>query len=728
MNSQRQLFSESWHRVASQRLRLRPSVRVRRQSFRGELWYVAQDTFTNAFYRFRPEAYAFLVRLDGTRTVDQIWNTLLKLSPAAAPGQGEIVAMLSQLYRANLLASDSPGDAAQLFERQRKFNRARVVSQLLGIFFLRIRLFDPNPLLNRSWPYLRWLGSRTMGLVWLAVVGTALAMVLGNWHRALDQSQAVLAPGNLPLLYVAFTVAKLVHEFGHAYAVRAFGGEVHAMGVTLLVFTPIPYVDATAAWAFRERYKRVLVGLGGMIPELFYAALAAFVWAGTAPGTLNSLAYNTMVVASVSTVIFNVNPLLRFDGYYILSDLLDSPNLQPRSQRQWLYLVERYLFGSRAMESPSRSRWEALWLACFGAGSWFYRLVVTVGIVLLVADRYFGLGLLAGIITLIGAFVVPALGAVRYLASEPRLERVRVRAWAWAAALSLTLVVLLAFVPFPEHFRAPGVVRAGGSMEIYNQSAGWVAEMPAGSRMAVAGGERLFRLENHELDLQLAAARADLDLARVRELQMLTELPAGIAPMRQRREAAAVKLSRLEAERAALEVQAPVAGEWVSPRAEQWRNSWLSKGARLGEVVGRGPQWEFFAVVGQEEASALFGAAREGAEIRFPGSAGTALPVALWKVVPGRQDVLPDPALGWAAGGPVKVKPDDPRGLRTDEPFFLVVGSVTPGAGAAGDGGKVGQLLWQGRTGVMRFAMPASPLLVRWARSFRQLVQQRYQI
>ncbi|HEY0944743.1 MAG TPA: M50 family metallopeptidase [Opitutaceae bacterium] len=725
MSEQRPLFSESWHRVAGQRLRLRPSVTIRRQAFRGEQWHIAQDTFTNSFFRFRPEAYDFIARLDGTRTVEEIWMGCLERSPERAPGQGEIVSMLAQLYQANLLATDTPGDTARLFERHQKFQRRQLASQIFGIFFLRIRLFDPNPLLNRTWPALRWLASKSMALVWLGVVFAGVVVTLSHWDRALDQSQAVLAPGNLLLLYAAFMVAKLIHEFGHAYAVKAFGGEVHAMGVTLLVFTPIPYVDATAAWAFRERWKRVMVGLGGMIPELFYAAVAAFVWAGTGPGTLNSLAYNTMIVASVSTIIFNLNPLLRFDGYYVLADLIDSPNLQPRSQRQWLHLIENHAFATNQLESPARTRVEAGWLTVYGAASWVYRLMVTVAIILLVADRYFGIGLLAGALTFVGAFVMPLVGAVRYLVREPRLERVRRRAWLVSGGALAAVLLFLGLVPLPHHFRAPGVVRAAGSREIYSQVAGWAVELPAVSGRDVAPGELLMRQENPELDLALAAAEADLEQARARERQMLSELAAGIAPMRLRRQAAELKLERLTAEKDSLEVRAPVGGTWTAPRSDEWRHALLPRGVRVGEIVGHGPDWEFFAVVSQEDASQLFGAAKDGAEVRFQGTAGEPLPVSSWRVIPGRQDTLPSLALGWAARGPVKIKQDDSHGLRTDEPFFLVVGRV-PGRVLPEDGDA--KLLWQGRTGQMRFALPWSPLLVRWTRSFRQLLQDRYQI
>jgi len=169
----------------------------------------------------------------------------------------------------------------------------------------------------------------------------------------------------------AFTITKLVHEFGHAACVKKFGGEVHAMGITLLVFTPIPYVDATAAWALRERWKRVAVGLAGMIPELFVAGLAALIWAHTGPGGAEQrLLQRHDRGVRLHAGGLTSNPLLRFDGYYILSDLTDSPNLQPRSARHLLHLIEHYLFGGQFSTTSVRSLGEAWWLALYGIASW----------------------------------------------------------------------------------------------------------------------------------------------------------------------------------------------------------------------------------------------------------------------------------------------------------------------------------------------------------------------
>jgi len=726
MSQDRALFSESWHRVASQRLRLRPSVNIRRQAFRGDIWHIAQDAFTNEFFRFRPEAYAFIARLDGSRTIEELWLLCLDRDPERAPGQGEIVSMLAQLYQANLIVSDVAPDTARLFERHQRRLRQEIKSQIFGIFFLRIRLFDPDTFLNRAWPVLRFLCTKVMAVIWVLVVMLGLGVVFSHWDRARDQSQSVLEPGNLLLLYAGFTLAKLVHEFGHATAVKKFGGEVHAMGVTLLVFTPIPYVDATAAWAFRERWKRVIVGFSGMIPELFLAALCAFVWANTGPSLINSLAYNVMIVASVSTLVFNLNPLLRFDGYYILADLTDSPNLQPRSSREWSYLVEKHAFGVKGSENPARSTKEAFWLAVYGLASWWYRMFVTVVIILLVADRYLGIGLLAGIVTFIGSFALPVVGIFTYLLRDPRLGRVRKRAWLVSAGAFAVLVLFLGVIPLPHHFRAPGAARAVGSTEVRTGVDGWVTAVSVRGSERVAKGTEIARMENPELELSIAAAHSDLEEATARERRMLNELPAGIEPTRLRREAAEVRLAKLEADRDDLTIRAPESGVWSPRSEEEMDGTWISRGGYVGEVVGRGQGWEVQVVVPQSEAGELFSGRIRGGNVRFAGTAGEALDITDWRVVPGRQDTLPTAALGWSAKGPVRVQLDDPHGIQTAEPFFLVTARVTPPLRTPGHPGV--PVLWQGRTGMVRFNLPPSPLLVRWIREFRQMLQQRYRI
>lgn len=716
MATDRNLFSESWHRVASQRIRLRPSVNVRKQFFRGETWYIAHDSYGDQYFRFRPEAWDFIGRLDGARTVDEVWRGCLERNQDRAPGQGEVVQMLTQLYQANLIVSNAPADVVQLFDRLKTRRAREWKARIVGIFYLRVKLWDPDSFLTRTLPLVKPLLGKVGALLWLLLFGFALSQVIGHWDRFRELNAGVFDPANLLWLYLAFAFAKVVHEFGHGYAVKRFGGEVHATGITLLVFTPVPYVDATAAWAFRERWKRVWVGAAGMIVEWALASVAALVWVATGPGLVNALAHNLMIVASISTLLFNINPLLRFDGYYILSDITDSPNLQSRATRMLQYLTERFAFGLETARVVARSLGDAIWLTTFGIASWIYRVFITFSIIIFVADKYFGLGFLAALVTIVGMGIVPLYKGLKYLLAEPRIERVRTRAWVVTGAVVATLIIGLGIVPAPRHFRAHGVLRAEDAVYVLSRSPGYVVESrPENSQ--VKAGATLMRLESPELMLDLRGIEAQLEQVKAETRVALQADPSALSVLRERRTVIEAQLAELRAEEDGLTVVADRDATWTTPDQTDSTGRWFPRGTFFGELVTRGG-WEFQAVVAQDDADAMADLAGRAMEIRFPGSAGRVIVVDSVRVVPGKQELLPSAALGWSGGGHIEVRTDDESGLRAVEPFFLVIAQLPEDADS----------LWHGRTGVARFDLPPEPLLWQWVREFRQLLQRRFQI
>ena len=394
MTEQAKLFHESWYRIADQRICLRPNVVVRRQMLRGEKWYVVQNPLSNQFYRLNPGAYDFVSRLSANRSIEEVWKESQARDPDNAPGQGDIIELLAQLYHANLLHYNLPPNSEKLFDRYKKKKQRILKANLKSIMFFRIPLFDPDALLQRLLRFIRLLISPLGAVVWCLVVVVGVKVAIDNFAELRVQSQGIMAPANLLFLYLGLVIVKTLHEFGHAFAVRRFGGEVHTMGVMFLIFSPLPYMDASSAWTFRNKWQRVFVGAAGMIFEVFVAACAIFIWAYTGPGVVHSLAYNMVFVASVSTVLFNINPLLRFDGYYILSDLLDMPNLHQHSAQHLKYLVESHAFGCKNCETPATTRREEIWFTTFGILSGVYRIFVFSMILLFVADRF----LLAGMI------------------------------------------------------------------------------------------------------------------------------------------------------------------------------------------------------------------------------------------------------------------------------------------------------------------------------------------
>lgn len=712
------MFSESWHRIAGQRMRLRASVDVRRQQFRGEAWYVVRDTFTNAFYRIRPGTRRFLLHLGGRRTVEEAWRRSLAESPEEAPGQSEIVQLLAQLHQANLIQSDLPPDTRQLFERVRRHRQAQVRNTLASVLFLRIPLWDPDVFLKRLSAWVRPVFSRWGVAVWVLILFAALKVAIDHRELLFQRGQSVLSPDNLALLYLAFFVTKLLHEFGHAFSCRVFGGEVHTMGVMLLVFSPVPYVDVTSAWAFRERWRRVWVGAAGMYVELFIASIATFIWANTGSGLVNGIAYNVMFVASVSTLVFNLNPLLRFDGYYILSDLADAPNLHMRSRTQLCSWAERALFGVKDPPRPAATRREAAFLGTFAIASGIYRVVVFTLIILFIADKFFGVGFVAGAVGGFSLFVLPVYRFFRFLATEPRLERHRPRAFAVTGALAGIVIGFLAFVPWPRHTYAPGMLQTRQSARIVAGTDGYVREIEAESGRTVRAGDALIRMESPELELTISAAEAKVRQVRVEENVALQSGGADLRVIRRRREAAEAQLADLVQRRAALVIRSPIDGLWVSQRSGELVGELVGRGRQFGQVI-QPPAFEFIAVVPQDDSARLFAFPDPPAEIRLAGQAGDPISAGHVQLIPGRQSVLPTAALGWATGGPVKVQPEDREGMKTAEPYFKAIVEIR-------DPGQA--RLLHGQTGYIQFTTGSEPLLQQGWRRFRQLLQRRYQI
>ena len=718
MIEESKIFHESWYRIANEHICLRASVQIRRQRFRGSLWYVLYDPFNNEFFRLRPSAYRFVARLNLKQTVEEVWKEVMSQHPDDAPGQEDVIQLLAQLYHANLLHYDLPADSAKLFERYRERKQKIRRATLMSIMFFRIPLFDPDNLLKRLLPLARVVMSPFGVALWIGVVAGAIKALIDNWAQVGVQTQAILAPTNLPLLYLALILIKTLHEFGHAFAVRRFGGEVHTMGIMFLIFNPLPYMDATAAWAFRSKWKRVFVGAAGIITEVFVAACAVFIWANTGPGVINALAYNMMFIASVSTVLFNINPLLRFDGYYILSDLLDIPNLHAQSSQHLRHLVERYAFGYKKSQSPAVNFSEGFWLTFFGILSGLYKLVVFTTILLFVADRFLLLGILMAVVCAVTWIMVPLIRLVQYLASGPRLERTRLRAILVCLVVIVGTVSLLYFAPFPHSFKSPGVLEAAEHTVVVNGVPGYVEEILQSSGTRVEEGQTLVRLGNDELTFQIAEVQASLrEVVAMRQKALfrsqadLKSIDSLIVTIRKR-------LERLYEEQEQLLIKAEFTGTWVAPHLEDYVGMWIQRGTPIGVLVNE-QAYSFSSVVSQKEVSQIFSGQVRSSEVRLAGQAELTLATTNMIQVPVEQTELPSVALGFGAGGEVAVDVKDSSGVIAAEPFYEVRLDLVPNPEVA---------LYHGRSGRVRFKLPPEPLLQQGYRKLRQLLQERYQL
>ncbi len=712
-----QLFSGSWHRVRDLTPRLRTHAKVHRHHYRGELWYVLRDSANERFHRFSPAANAAIGLMDGERTVEQIWELAGEQLHDDAPTQDQMIELLGQLHAADVLQSDVPPDARELFERWERHEKKQLQGKLMSPFAIRVPLVDPERFLEATVgavrPLFGWLG----GLTWLAVVLPALVLAAVHGSELTENLvDRVFAPENLVVVWLLFPVIKVLHELGHGYAAKVYGAPVHDMGVMFLIFTPVPYVDASSSWAFSSKYRRALVGAGGMLAEVFVAALAFYVWLSVEPGAVRAIAYNVIMIAGVTTILFNANPLLRFDGYYILSDLAELPNLRLRANKYWGWLFERYLFGNERAEAPELAPGEASWFVGYPLAALAYRVVIVVAIFTWILDQFFIIGLVLGVFAGVGWLGVPFFKGAKYLFTSPALWRVRGRAIATSAALLAAVLALLSLVPLPLRTHSEGVVWIPEEAFVRSGADGFVEEIVAVPGSVVSTGDLLVRASDPVLEAEQRRWRARVEELEVRFAAIRSEDVAAAEIVREELVYSRQELARVVERIQGLELRSAVDGVFVIARDEDWYGRFVRKGELVAHVIDQG-EISVRTVVGQDDADLVRFATR-GVDIRLAERIEEVRSAELVRVVPAASDALPSAALGTAGGGELPSDPRDPEGARSIVSFYEVELKVPSEHPLINAGGRV----------YVRFDHGREALAFQWYRELRQLFLSRFQV
>ena len=302
-------FREGLPQLSGLRPIFSPQAKITQLRLRGRVWYVAQDPVSLQYFRFGPIEHAVVKLLDGQRTLREAHLELQRQFGAEAPAFQDIVSFVQMMRSANLLQAAEAQDLDALYKRVSKRRSQRRKSFLANFLFLTIPLYDPDRFLARTVEHVRFLFTGWFLAVWVGVVLTGIVLGFAHLGELARPAEGVLSPDNLLLLWLCFVGLKLIHEFSHAYLAKHYGSEVHRMGILFLVFTPSAYVDVTGMWSVENKHRRALVGAAGMMAELFLGSVALFVWLATEPGTIHSLSYNVIFIATVSSVLFNGNPI-----------------------------------------------------------------------------------------------------------------------------------------------------------------------------------------------------------------------------------------------------------------------------------------------------------------------------------------------------------------------------------------------------------------------------------
>ena len=717
----RPTFSESWYRVVNLRPRLRPTAQISRQYFRGERWYVVRDPAGNQFHRLSDPAYRFVGLLDGSRTIGEAWELVGGQLADDAPTQPEVIQILSQLYAANLIETDVTPDSAVVLKRQKMHNQRQMQQKLMNLLFPRIPVWNPDNFIKAWMPVIRvmlsWLGV----VIWLAVIITAVVSIAPMWEQLGTAAKNSVDPSNWLLLMATFVIIKFIHEMGHAFSCRRFGGEVHEVGIMLLVLVPTPYVDASTAWAFANKWKRVFVGAGGMIFELFVAAICAFVWKatyGSGASTINQLAYNTMLIASVSTIVFNANPLLRYDGYYILSDFWEIPNLQRKAAEYTLGLVKRHIFRVKQQQPlpPLKQRIEMFFYAI---ASSCYRIFVSLAIAYMLLytlpQEIKVVGLIMGGTALITFALFPLFKLAKYLATEPELHRKRGRAVAFSLAVAAVVIAAVGIVKFPVTVRAEGVLEAAQRQTVRVETPGFVEQVHVRDGQFVKKGDLLLTLSNSNESTKLTTDTIELDIAGM-ELQSSRFADASKYRVDAERHA---RLTTMLAEQkdkvAKLELRAPISGRVVAPEIHNTKGTYLPVAAEVATVT-EVKNLEAFVVIDQADRDRLSRAGDYFAELRVAGDIDTTLPITSdIRINPAAQREVRSSALTHAGGGTNAPDATDPKGKTTASMNYearLIFDNPAEG-------------YYPGQRAFVRFKSKSpEPLAMQAYRWFQQLTQQ----
>ncbi|MDP4549223.1 hypothetical protein [Marinobacter sp. MDS2] len=700
----------NWPLLASLCPRLRKHVRTYPRQYRGERWYLLRDQVSGRHLRFNASAYEFIGRLDGEHSVEEIFSKTHATLGEDAPSQDDIVLILTQLFAMDLLRSELPSDAKEFFSRFQNERRIRKQRAVMNPLAIRIPLLDPDAILNRFLPWVRPAFSPMGAAVWLLVVGLAGLLGLVNIPEISASVNAdVLLPTNLVLMLMTFVVIKVVHEFAHAFTVKMWGGEVHEMGVTLLVLAPVPYVDASAAWEMPDKYKRALVGAVGVLVELFIAAMALFVWLAVEPGLVRDLAFNALLIGTVSTFLFNANPLLRFDGYYVLQDLAEIPNLYTRASRYYLYLIQRYLFGIHSARSPATAEGETIWFAVYGLAALLYRLFILFVIVLFLAEEYLFIGVALGVWAVGMQLLLPLYRGIRFLLEGQKLAGRRARA---VTVIVLTIGAVssgLLWVPVSLTSHTEGVVWVKEQAVLYSGAEGFVEEVLVKPGTLVEAETPLIRMRAVTLDAQISkleARRRELEIRSAAE-RMKRRVQSEMANAEL--QSVEAELALLKAQKASLVVRSKVPGVFVLPDVSRFVGRYRGKGELIGYVIS--PESLIVRAVVPQSKIGLVRQQVAKVEVRLAERLGETVPAQISRQTPAGNSVLPSRALGTAGGGSIAVKMSDTGGTTAVEEVFHVDLSLPVSLDLAGVGERA----------YVRFDHGAEPLASQWLRSGRQL-------
>jgi putative peptide zinc metalloprotease protein len=688
------------------RLRRRPDLNITPSKYEGRTYYVIKDPVALRYYRFKEQEHFLLQLMDGKHTLDSAQKEFEKRFRPDRLTLEDLEQFGQQLLQAGLVQNESPQAGKQLFDQRKKRRRMELLAKFTNILYIKLPVFDPDKILTKMVPKIRWVFTTWFFVLSLLFCFAAVAMVMRHFdvfYSKLPTYQEFFSFKTVVYLWAALGVVKVIHEFGHGLSCKAFGGEVHEMGFLFLVFSPAMYCNVSDAWTMPNKWHRIIIGGAGIYVELMIAALATFIWWYTPNWPfVNNLSLSLMIVCSVSTVAFNGNPLMRFDGYYVLADWLEIPNLRDRANRYLQRLVMEHCLGIEVQPEPYMALWRRIMFVVFAVVSWFYRWIITFVILYFMATflRPYKLEIIStllAVFSLGSMFGWPLYRLGKNLKKRGRMPDMKTpRVIVSASVLAATLLAFF-FVPMPvTRVRQTGLVQfqPQDMVPVHVEAQGILKKVHVAEGQYVTKGKVLAEftsldLENkqrqarHVVDLKTDLVKLyDVRLSQTLDPQEKQRLTDSRATAEGERRSAQARLDTLNLEIERLTLRAPRDGHVLGvPLAEEIGRMWDRESGQPFCSIGDRRKLRIVLPVPTSD----FDLVRENVErrkgdnpglpatIRVQGRASKTWPGSVNRDLPRSEAKEVPLALSSKGGGPLAVKPtSDPSKLLPQSQVYLV--------------------------------------------------------
>ncbi len=554
-------------------LSVRNDLRFERIEYKGIGYWVVKDPVGLKYYRLRPEQYNVLRNLDGERHIEQLRDLLLKEMPTVQLQLTDIQQLVTDLHKKGLVYSNRSGQGATLIKKHREERKKKLFATARNMLYLRLPGWDPERSLQFLYPFVSWIFQPwAVVLTWTFVIASwiLLGIQFNTFRSQLPEFQQFFGWPNLIYMWGTLAVAKILHEFGHGLSCKHFGGECHEMGLMFLVFSPTLYCDVSDSWMLKSKWKRIIIGGAGMYVEVILSAIAVFAWWYTESGLIHNLCLNIFFVTTATTVIFNANPLMRFDGYYMMSDLLEIPNLRPKSDRLLRESFAWYCLGIESKPDPFMPETGKFWFVIYAISAALYRWFVIFGIAffLYAALKPWGLqsiGITLAVVS-ISTIIFNLLFNVYKTISAPRIDPMSKPKMAISAVVFAGLVWGILAIPIPWHLEAAFVIEPHDVRHVYVTTPGELEDLQVATGQDVQSGQMLAQLTNYEMEDQRRQRVTERDAQEIK-IKVYDSLDdSGQRELaREQWNSINQHVSELDKQLENLKIKAPIAGTVVPP-------------------------------------------------------------------------------------------------------------------------------------------------------------------